>query len=332
MKFRRRIPVNLIVGFLGTGKTTAVLHVLREKPAAEKWAVLVNEFGEIGIDEALLAGSGAHIRQVAGGCMCCVGNLPMRVALNNLIAKVQPDRLLIEATGLGHPQAVIDTLCAPPYDELLELRAVLCLVDPRKLREAKYRRHPLFADQLAVADVVVANKVDLCAPEDRIAFDRFVDAMQPAKAARGWVANGALRTQWLDEPRGTRRLHAPAASSPPLPDDEADAAGAGLPDDAPYLRREQARDGYRSCGWRFAESVRFDARALEEVLRSLDVVRMKGVLNTDAGAVAINAVDGAVQLQPAPRTATAALELIDDATADWDAIERRLFGAQLVQR
>jgi len=72
MSASRPIPTNLISGFLGAGKTTAILHLLRQKPADERWAVLVNEFGEIGVDGALLGNPDeVFIREVAGGCICC---------------------------------------------------------------------------------------------------------------------------------------------------------------------------------------------------------------------------------------------------------------------
>ncbi|MBX4322025.1 hypothetical protein K4G81_22680, partial [Mycobacterium tuberculosis] len=87
--------------FLGSGKTTSILHLLAQKPADEKWAVLVNEFGEVGIDGALLADSGALLKEIPGGCMCCVNGLPMQVGLNTLLRQGKPDRLLIEPTGLG---------------------------------------------------------------------------------------------------------------------------------------------------------------------------------------------------------------------------------------
>ena len=76
-------PTNIITGFLGSGKTTAILHLLKNKPADEKWAVLVNEFGEIGVDGSLFEGKnskkqGVFIREVPGGCMCCTAGLPMQ--------------------------------------------------------------------------------------------------------------------------------------------------------------------------------------------------------------------------------------------------------------
>ena len=101
---------NLITGFLGSGKTTTIRHLLANKPEHERWAVLVNEFGEIGIDGALLADSGAVLKEIPGGCMCCVNGLPMQVGLNMLLQQNKPDRLLIEPTGLGHPKQILSLL------------------------------------------------------------------------------------------------------------------------------------------------------------------------------------------------------------------------------
>ena len=111
----RAVPTNIITGFLGVGKTSTILHLLKSKPNNERWAVLVNEFGEIGIDGALVQGQqteeqGVVIREVPGGCICCAAGLPMQIALNQLLAKAKPDRLLIEPTGLGHPKEVLQVL------------------------------------------------------------------------------------------------------------------------------------------------------------------------------------------------------------------------------
>ncbi len=100
-----QIPVNIITGFLGVGKTTAIQYLLQNKPDTERWAVLVNEFGEIGIDAGLMSNEeksgGVFMKEVPGGCMCCTAGLPMQIALNQLIRQAKPDRLIIEPTGLG---------------------------------------------------------------------------------------------------------------------------------------------------------------------------------------------------------------------------------------
>ena len=93
---------------MGAGKTSTILHLLKHKPNHERWAILVNEFGEIGIDGSFFEGQtqkedGVFIREVPGGCMCCTAGVSMQKALNTILTKVAPDRLLIEPTGLGHP-------------------------------------------------------------------------------------------------------------------------------------------------------------------------------------------------------------------------------------
>ena len=117
------IPTNIITGFLGVGKTSSILNLLKQKPDSERWAILVNEFGEIGIDGSLLEGQykqnqGVFIREVPGGCMCCTAGLPMQMALNLLLAHAKPNRLLIEPTGLGHPVEVLQTLSENHYENV----------------------------------------------------------------------------------------------------------------------------------------------------------------------------------------------------------------------
>lgn len=161
---------NLITGFLGSGKTTSILHLLANKDPAEKWAVLVNEFGEVGIDGALLANSGALLKEIPGGCMCCVNGLPMQVGLNTLLRQGKPDRLLIEPTGLGHPKQILDLLIAPVYEPWIDLRATLCILDPRLLLDEKSVANDNFRDQLAAADIIVANKTDRATTESEDAL------------------------------------------------------------------------------------------------------------------------------------------------------------------
>ena len=94
------IPVHIISGFLGAGKTTLLKHLLQQKPEQEIWAVLMNEFGQIGVDQQLLPqDSGYAVKELLGGCLCCSSQLPMQIALSRLLSEVKPDRLFIEPTG-----------------------------------------------------------------------------------------------------------------------------------------------------------------------------------------------------------------------------------------
>ena len=133
------VPTNIITGFLGVGKTSAILHLLKSKPDSERWAVLVNEFGEIGVDGSLFEGQhneegNVFIREVPGGCMCCAAGLPMQIALNQLLTRAKPDRLLIEPTGLGHPIEVIEVLTSDYNLEALSIEKTITLVGCEKPR------------------------------------------------------------------------------------------------------------------------------------------------------------------------------------------------------
>ena len=142
-------PVNVITGFLGVGKTSSILNLLQQKPADEEWAILVNEFGEIGVDQGLIKGqitprNDVMVFEVPGGCMCCAAGLPMEMALSQIFFLGQPDRLIIEPTGLGHPAEVLGILAADAYADQLELRTTVALVDARSLNDEQHCKHPSF--------------------------------------------------------------------------------------------------------------------------------------------------------------------------------------------
>ncbi|MBO6225763.1 MAG: GTP-binding protein, partial [Psychrobacter sp.] len=112
----QNIPCTLVTGFLGAGKTTVINQLLASKPVDERWALLINEFGRIGIDGSLLASSqdeaidknSIAIREVSGGCICCTSQLPLQIAISRLLSDHHPQRLIIEPTGLAHPRELID--------------------------------------------------------------------------------------------------------------------------------------------------------------------------------------------------------------------------------
>lgn len=339
---RPLIPTNIITGFLGVGKTTAIRHLLAIKPADEIWSVLVNEFGEIGIDGALLKDMNAHVREVPGGCICCVAGLPMKMALNMLIAKTKPDRILIEPTGLGHPEEIINTLTGEYYDSVLDLRATITLVDPRKLSDERYQTNANFNDQIAVADVLVANKIDVAAAEDSARFEALVAQFQPPKVAAFAVSQGQLQSEWLDYPRQSHQLaypqyHANQDNSRPSllsPKRELYNTAVSLPEGQEFLRRENAGQGFYSCGWMFQPQIRFDFNQVFGWLSGLQLVRAKAVLNTDQGIFMFNAEQGVLSVNQLPvgselDLSDSRIELIDDRALAVDELERLLMAVRV---
>jgi G3E family GTPase len=163
--------VHIITGFLGVGKTSCIQHLIKHKPRNERWAILVNEYGQQGIDGSLFHADELIVKQVAGGCACCAALLPFQTALNQLIRHEKPDRIFIEPSGLGHVDNIAKLLQDDSYKTRLMLNAVVCLIDPRHLSQPKYRYHELYLRQLNTADLYVANKCELAADNDLVLFD-----------------------------------------------------------------------------------------------------------------------------------------------------------------
>ena len=249
------VPTNIITGFLGVGKTSAILHLLKSKPDNERWAVLVNEFGEIGIDGALVQGQrteeqGVFIREVPGGCMCCAAGLPMQIALNQLLAKARPDRVLIEPTGLGHPKEVLQVLSAEYYQDALSIHKTLTLVDARKLTDPRYTEHETFNQQIAIGDLIIGNKQDLYNDEDKARLANYVKKIGQAHAEVLCTQQGEIEFSLLDgSTKGfsfasKSHHHHHHHDSKPL------AADLPIPDQG-FLFAQNEGEGFQSAGWRF---------------------------------------------------------------------------------
>jgi len=172
------IHTHVITGFLGTGKTTTLQYLLKQKPAHEKWVVLLNEFGKTGLDSDLLNNDEVVVSQVAGGCLCCATPLLFQTALNKIIRFEKPQRILIEPSGLGHPDKIVELLKQDQYQNILKIEAVLTLIDARNLNDKRYREHDIYQRQLAVADIFVANKIELATDQELAEFEKLLDKYQ----------------------------------------------------------------------------------------------------------------------------------------------------------
>jgi len=265
------------MGFLGVGKTSAILNLLEQKPEHEKWAILVNEFGMVGIDGAIYASQGIQVKEVAGGCMCCAAGVPLQVAVNNLLKEFRPDRLLIETTGLGHPKRVLDTLRGEYFNKSLLLKASICLVDPENLKDIRYTLHETFIDQIVLSDILIANKTDLADAQSLSLFDRLVKDSKPKKLLAAKTRFGKLDINWLDLSPGTRR--------------------AKYPDHHVHQHLDESKqatlDGFQSVGWIYPKNTQFDYDCIKNCLGQLEskgvkIERLKAILNTNKGCFVFN--------------------------------------------
>jgi len=331
------IPTSLITGFLGVGKTTAILQLLANKPKNENWAVLVNEFGEVGIDSALFAGNsnekGVFIREVPGGCMCCASGVPMQVALNQLISKSKPDRLIIEPTGLGHPKEVVTVLTSGKYQEIISLQAIFCLIDARNLSDIRYTEHPSFVQQLNVADIILAAKTDKYTAQDEENLSHFIAVNDLAEKILHRMKHGNLDPAWLEifPDRTTETAAKPIIGIAATPfsnnsllnernsNDQNKSQNELRLNEALQTRLDQDGlielnnhgEGYFSRGWIFSANYIFNHQQLITLMASLSVARAKGVVLTERGNYAFNKVGSEFNCNEITSAKDSRIELID---------------------
>ncbi|ABM05334.1 cobalamin synthesis protein, P47K [Psychromonas ingrahamii 37] len=149
---KKAIPCHLIAGFLGSGKTTFIKQLLTYKPVGEKWAVLVNESGNNPYSDQYYKTNNIFISEVYGGCLCCSAGMPFRVALNNLIKQVRPDRLFIEPSGAGHLSNIKQLLQGPFYQQVVQVKPIICILSEWQLSDQKYAENKNYQALAAQAD------------------------------------------------------------------------------------------------------------------------------------------------------------------------------------
>ena len=324
-----RLPATVIGGWLGAGKTTLVNHLLRHA-GGRRIAVLVNDFGEVSIDADLIEGAEGGVLSLAGGCMCCSWGED----LFGTLARVRdrqpaPDVLLVETSGVAQPATVARLLRLAPD---LDVEGVVVLVDAETVRERAADRYvgELVRQQLAEADLLLLNKLDLVTPGQAVEVMQWLGAQVPGvrvvPAEQGRVEPGVVLGVGLElasesgSGSGSRSVSESGSDSDSGPgpgpgsgsssaDAEWPAAGSAV--EAPSQGAWQPRAWQplaRDAGTRFESgSQRHDgpvdvaALARELCAPGSRIVRAKGVLtNLDGQPVLLQVVGRRAHIGPAP--------------------------------
>jgi len=174
-----KIPVTVLTGYLGAGKTTLLNRILTEDHG-KKFAVIVNEFGEAGIDGDLVVGADEEVFEMNNGCICCTvrGDL-IRILDGLMKRKGKFDAIIVETTGLADPAPVAQTFFVDQdVGDATKLDAVVTVTDAKWLKD-RLKDAPEAKNQIAFADVIVLNKVDLVSPEELAEVEAAIRAINP---------------------------------------------------------------------------------------------------------------------------------------------------------
>ncbi len=271
----RRIPVLVVSGFLGSGKTTLVRGLLADAQASgERLAVVVNDFGALGIDRALLGAGDARTVELAGGCVCCELSEELVDTLEAIRRDVAPDRIVIEASGLALPYETQLSLWRPPVSEWAGDDMAVVLVNAEQLAELR-DLDGLFEQQVTAADLLVLNQVDRVERVELPALEARLRAIEPEVPI-------VRAVQARVDPALLRPIEAVSKSR--------DAAVRAPHDHALHeVFRADTIAIERGVG----------ASALIERLRDLGAVRAKGFVETDEGVRLVQGVGRRIELTPA---------------------------------
>ena len=224
--------------------------------------------------------------------MCCSSGIPLHMALNMLLARAKPDRLIIEPSGLGHPRELIEALTDQHYSSLLSLGATVTLIDARKISDSSYTKNPIFKQQVEVADVVFASKSDLYKGNEIDQLKKYLDSLRLVRPPRILeTPSSRFSLEWLEEisrydPIDNSVSHDINSFSEEAVE-HAEEEAKTFPAEG-FLRFKNLGKEFESYGWIFRSSFVFDDRLIARLFGSANAERIKATLRTNKGSQAYN--------------------------------------------
>lgn len=272
---------DIVFGFLGSGKTTLIANILKEWGQDEKIVVLVNEFGEVGIDGDLLASQDAQVVEMPSGCICCTLQVDFRAQLLDISKTFNPQRVMIEPTGVAQITQIMYIIHAELFKDIIkEIHNILVTDATNFIDFYRCNRH-FVESQVGNAHVVLLNKCDKVKKIEALVTKDAISAINP-KVPVLMTEFGAVEWgEYKSALSAVPYLSADFEAEPASPTEEVEEEG------LIHIHEEEDTLGYEAFGCTYELS--FDRQELEKLFQELlsstllgeDIVRAKGIFKVD---------------------------------------------------
>jgi G3E family GTPase len=260
------VPVTIIGGFLGAGKTSLLNHILTNS-SGRRVAVLVNDFGDINIDAKLIVSIEGETVSLANGCICCTIRDDLLIEVHRVLGtEPRPEYIVIETSGVSKPVAVAETFLNPSTQGLVDVQNIITVVDAELVVDDTAGFGDIAFDQINVADMVVVNKTDLVSAQQVADLTRRIEEIVPGariwETTHGIVPLDLIFNEQTSTAMESVRDHASSATD----------GHEGSSDDEHSFRT-----------WTFRSDEQWSFDALERAMGNLprDIYRAKGVVRLD---------------------------------------------------
>lgn len=208
-----KIPCHIVAGPLGVGKTSAILHYLREHASQQRVGVLVNDFGPVGLDSTTLQAEApeTQVLNVPGGCICCTMLSELPGSIRRLVTEQELDRVIIEPSGMASPAQVIDVLRAAQQELDIALHPAIVMLSATDFDEETFERMPLYQMFCEAADVLVFNRCDQASEAKIERAKAWAGRLDPPKLRVVTATQGVLDPELFELTVDALDAHEPAA-------------------------------------------------------------------------------------------------------------------------